>query len=470
MPETERSSPMDSLRLLLVGCEPDRLESIIRDLEVLDPAFEIEVMPSPELVPRALDGAHFDCVVAGYKMPGVDGLEFARRVREVSEVPLIIYTAHVSEEVAAEAMSSGVGAYINRTQPGSVNLLARRVREVVDKRHADRRREVAIEVLRVLNRREGLEDAIAEIMGIVKRHTGVEAVGIRLQSGDDYPYYFFDGFPDEHILMENSLCAYDLEGQLMRDEVGNPVLECMCGNILHGRFDPSKPFFTGGGSFWTNSTTELLSSTTPDDRLAKTRDTCHGEGYESVALIPIRYGTGIIGLLQLNDSRPGRFDLEMMQFLEDLALDVGTVIAGLDQERRLMESMEKYMAIFDSVQDPIFIIDVDDFTILRANAAAQRWALLKKASLISDACHKILAGRDIHCELYGEGCPVLEMLENEESASGVFQRFDKEGNIFYMEESANPMRDAESRITRAVLITRDVTERKLAEDRILRYL
>jgi hypothetical protein len=30
----------------------------------------------------------------------------------------------------------------------------------------------------------------------------------------------------------------------MRDLDGNPVLECMCGNVLCGRFDPALPFFT----------------------------------------------------------------------------------------------------------------------------------------------------------------------------------------------------------------------------------
>lgn len=470
LPDDELPGPLDPLRLLLVGCEPDRLESMIRELESLDRALEIEVIPSPEVVPRTLDEAHFDCVVAGYRMPGMDGLEFARRVRLTSDVPLIIYTVHGSEEAAAEALSMGVDAYINRSNPESVALLARRVREVVDSRRTDRSSDVAVEVLRVLTRQQRMEGALLTILGIVKRHTGVEAVGIRLHEGEDYPYYLFDGFPDEHILVENSLCAYDLEGQLMRDEVGNPVLECMCGNILRGRFDPSKPFFTEGGSFWTNSTTRLLESTSVEDRLVKTRDTCNGEGYESVALIPLRHGPEIVGLLQLNDSRPSRFNKRLIVYLEGLAEDIGTVIESIDQEKRLVESMEHYRAIFESVRDPIFIIDIDDFTVERSNQAARSWALARRVSPAADTCHKILAGRDVHCELYNEECPIMEMLEKEEGVSMVYRRFDKNGKMHYLEESANPMRDAEGRITRAILIVRDVTERKLAEERLNRYM
>ena len=57
--------------------------------------------------------------------------------------------------------------------------------------------------------------------------------------------------------MESRLCARDKEGRPILDSIGDPVLECMCGNVICGRFDPSKPFFTAKGSFWSNSTTEL---------------------------------------------------------------------------------------------------------------------------------------------------------------------------------------------------------------------
>ena len=62
--------------------------------------------------------------------------------------------------------------------------------------------------------------------------------------------------------------------------------------MICGRFDPSKPFFTARGSFWTNCTTELLASTTEADRQARTRNRCNGEGYESVALIALVCGRG----------------------------------------------------------------------------------------------------------------------------------------------------------------------------------
>ena len=97
-----------------------------------------------------------------------------------------------------------------------------------------------------------------------QKQSGCEAVGIRLKEGDDYPYYVTRGFPPEHVRnQKNEICAKDDTGCVVRDSNGNPVIECMCGNVVSGRFDPSKEFFTVKGSFWTNNTTQLLATQQP---------------------------------------------------------------------------------------------------------------------------------------------------------------------------------------------------------------
>ncbi len=101
----------------------------------------------------------------------------------------------------------------------------------------------------------------------------------------------------------------------------------MCGNVIRGRFDPSRSFFTERGSFWTNATTELLATTTEKDRQARTRNRCNGEGYESVALIPLRSSNEVIGLLQLNDHRRGMFTPDKIRFFEEMGAAIGIAVA-----------------------------------------------------------------------------------------------------------------------------------------------
>jgi len=155
-----------------------------------------------------------------------------------------------------------------------------------------------MKVLDTINKSATWKDCIEEILGEIKQFTGFEAVAIRLRDNEDFPYYVTKGFPAHFVEAERYLCTRDSKGEMIRDSKGNPYVECMCGNVICGRTDASKNFFTEGGSFWSNNTSKLLSETTDEDRQAKTHNRCNSEGYESVALFPLKSGQEILGLLQ----------------------------------------------------------------------------------------------------------------------------------------------------------------------------
>lgn len=214
-------------------------------------------------------------------------------------------------------------------------------------RRAEYERETTVEFLRLINESRDTSDLVRAATHFVHQRSGCEAVGIRLRQGDDYPYFETRGFPEEFVHLENSLCARDRSGHPIRDGAGNPVIDCMCGNVICGRFDPSKPFFTAGGSFWSNCTTDLLASTTEADRQARTRNRCNGEGYESVALISLSLGEDRIGLLQLNDRRKGMFSAESVALWERLAAQLAVALSKFradDALRTANEELESRVA------------------------------------------------------------------------------------------------------------------------------
>ncbi len=218
-------------------------------------------------------------------------------------------------------------------------------RDITARKRDEEEREIAAGFLRLVNESRGKEDLVRTAVTFFQEKSGCEAVGVRLKDGDDYPYYEARGFPQEFVLLENRLCARDDAGQPIRDSDGNPLIECMCGNVICGRFDPSKPFFTTRGSFWTNCTTELLANTTEADRQARTRNRCNGQGYESVALIALSVGEDRLGLLQLNDHRKGRFAAEGIALWERLAGYLGVALAKTRAEERQRQSEERLQAI-----------------------------------------------------------------------------------------------------------------------------
>ncbi len=186
--------------------------------------------------------------------------------------------------------------------------------------------DLAVRILSLVADPDNLNALIQTVTLCLQKWIGCDAVGVRLREGLDFPYYETRGFPEEFVLAENHLCARDTMNELLRDSNGNPFYECMCGNVICGRFDAAKPFFTEHGSFWSNSTTELLASTAEEDRLARTRNRCNGEGYESVALIPLKLEAEILGLLQINDKSKGFFSKALISLLERVAESVAFVV------------------------------------------------------------------------------------------------------------------------------------------------
>ena len=195
-----------------------------------------------------------------------------------------------------------------------------------DSRSADQDRSLVAKILGSSVSADNLGSVLRAVAFCLQKWIGCDAVGIRLREGLDFPYCETRGFSEEFVLAEQHLCARDSMDELLRDSDGNPVLECMCGNVICGRFDTSMPFFTERGSFWSNSTTELLASTTEEDRQARTRDRCNGEGYESVALFPLRSEIEILGLLQINDRRKDLFRDEIITLLEQVAESIAFVV------------------------------------------------------------------------------------------------------------------------------------------------
>ena len=236
---------------------------------------------------------------------------------------------------------------IVRVQGSFQNITERKLRE---EEHA-----FAARLMAIVGAPGDLHEHLAELTRVLQEWSKCEAVGIRLRNGEDFPYFETRGFPPEFVRGESRLCAQDADGHAQRDDAGRSVLECMCGNVLSGRFDPAKPYFTARGSFWTNSTTGLRAAATEADRQARTRDRCNGEGYESVALIPLRTDRQTLGLLQFNDLRPGRFAPGMIAHLERIADGLAGVLARREAEERL----RLHAQLLDSVRESVVASDAE---------------------------------------------------------------------------------------------------------------
>ena len=212
------------------------------------------------------------------------------------------------------------------------------IQDITDHKQADEYREMRQEILSILNNSEDSPDSIKHILAVLKARTGCNAVAIRLQEGEDFPYFAQDGFPADFLQTENRLISHDADGLMCRDKEGNIRLKCTCGLVLRGRTDPASPLFTHGGSFWTNDSFHLLDLPSVVDPHHHPHNQCMHHGYASFALVPLRDKNRIVGLIQLNERRKGHFTLEMVEYLERIAAHIGMAMVRIRAEEALQEA------------------------------------------------------------------------------------------------------------------------------------
>ena len=129
---------IDSIHVLHVDDKLDFAELTATFLEREDDRFTVDTAPSASEARAHLDETAYDCVVSDHDMPGQNGIEFLKEVREVyPDLPFILYTGKGSEEVASDAISAGVTEYIQKESGSSqYTVLANRIRNAVEKYHA----------------------------------------------------------------------------------------------------------------------------------------------------------------------------------------------------------------------------------------------------------------------------------------------------------------------------------------------
>ncbi|HTP63877.1 MAG TPA: PAS domain-containing protein, partial [Geobacteraceae bacterium] len=328
-------------------------------------------------------------------------------------------------------------------------------------KRAQETQDATIDLLWICNEAGSKRALMQELVNFFQKFTGCEAIGVRLKEGDDFPYYEARGFPAEFVEAENSLCIRDQAGQPARDHARNPVLDCMCGNVLAGRFDPARPFFTLNGSFWTNSTTRLLATTTEAERKARTRNRCNGEGYESVALVPLRSGGKTFGLLQFNDRRTGRFSGETMALLENLAASVATTLGKLQVDEALSESCQFSNQIINSAEEGIIVYGPD--------MRYQVWNPYMER-LSGRMASEVIGRHPLEAFPFLREAGVIEIIGKAVSgqpfASVEFSRSFPAASPRWISDTCVPLRNTKGEIIGAIGTVIDITERKLAEERL----
>ena len=240
----------------------------------------------------------------------------------------------------------------------------------------------------------------------------------------------------------------------------------MCGNIICGRFDPSEEFFTERGSFWTNSTSELLTNTTEADRQGNTRNRCNSEGYESLALIALGIGETRLGLLQLNDKRKDMFTLEIIQMWERIADRLALALSRNIAEDALKESEVKFRTVSDFTYNWEYWI-APEGQLIYVSPSCKRVTGYDAAEFIKDP--KLLT-KIVHPEDKSIVGPHFDLINSDELHTVDFRIVTTSGETRWISHSCQAIFDESGKSIGRRASNRDITEGKKMEQAIANAL
>jgi len=339
------------------------------------------------------------------------------------------------------------------TQNGDQCLMT--MLNITERKQTNKYRSLTRKILQILNDPGDIQDTLHRALTELKIKTGFDAVGIRLQEGNDYPYTDHLGFSSDFLSTENTLIEQDKKGKICRDKEGNEQLACTCGLIISGCVNYTDHNVTQGGSWWTeNSYRKPVDYSDNDDRL-NTRKQCSLHGYESVALIPIRGNDKIVGLIQFNDHRKDVFNSNNVEFLEGIALYIGTALLRKQAEERLRKNEELLRSITENAPEIIIQLDKQG-TILYMNRSLP--GNMPKDCIGKNFCEWTLAE-------YHETMNHSLKLVFEQSTTQTFisEGKDLNGEIIWYRTCISPVIEGEH-VKNAIMVTRDITESILNEE------
>lgn len=348
------------------------------------------------------------------------------------------------------------GVYIVNVFRIDQNEIAVNFIDITQRKNEEKKQIFLKNILETLNKKIDWEYSLKNILKELKSFSNCDAVGIRLEKENDFPYYFQEGFSQEFLNAENSICSRSSGGSINFNSIGKPILECACGMLLNCEPDLTNDYITPKGSIWTNYSKDFLDITPDEEKRINPRNTCVQHGYMSIILVPLKIGEKKVGVLQLNNKESNKFTVSDITFYEEIGSIIGIAYEKILNEQSLRDNEELFSSFMDHLPANVYIKDNAGRFIYGNKALTDSFGSTPwKGKNASEIFSKEEADKIAHDDLYAFDNGYLRVEEKFRSPNGRVHDF--ETQKFVIKRS--------NKSTRLGGITIDVTERNLLQRR-----
>lgn len=124
---------MEDFRVLVVDDEDDFRETLVKRLQRRN--LDVTGAESGEKALQLIDKYLYDVVILDVKMPGIDGIETLREIKNRKPlIEVLMLTGHASVESGIEGMKLGAFDYIMK--PADIDKLVEKMHQAYDKKAA----------------------------------------------------------------------------------------------------------------------------------------------------------------------------------------------------------------------------------------------------------------------------------------------------------------------------------------------